>query len=73
MQIKTDNPIRKKFMRLSYNFNTGKIISMKEWVAQCPKCSNTITAGMNMGMYGITGNSRKTAKDALYRHLRFDH
>lgn len=67
------NPIFKKKIRQSYNFNDGTVKTLKEWVARCPKCNKLVTAGQDMGMYGITYNSRKSAKDALYRHQRSQH
>lgn len=67
------NPIFKRVVRHSYSFSEGKSIAVREWVARCPRCNKLITAGQNMGMYGITQNSRKTAKDALFRHLIFKH
>lgn len=67
------NPIFKRVVRQSHSFNEGRCVSRKEWVARCPKCNKIITAGMSIGIYGIAENSRKTAKDALYRHLKFNH
>lgn len=50
----------------------GKPKSIKEWVAVCPKCKITITTTNGFPWYN-TKNTRKTAKDALFRHLAIFH
>jgi hypothetical protein len=67
------NPIFKKIIRRSYDFSLGTFNCRKEWVAKCTKCDKIITAGKSMGLYGIIENSRKVAKDALYRHTLMNH
>lgn len=48
-------------------------VSVREWVAICPKCKVVVRAKQTY-YYGRGGkNSRKLAKDALYQHMRSFH
>lgn len=67
-----DCRIVKRTVAFSYNFNTRRVISDKQWVTYCPKC-NVMIKSAGWGFHGSTKNTRKSVKDALHRHLLVMH
>lgn len=73
VMLKT-NPIRRCHVGAwLHNAATGESRALRRWVAVCPDCGETLQAtGPTFYSLG-TRASRKTAKDALYRHQQKEH
>lgn len=75
-----ENPIRKRASWTAWsvpvgrNGAPGKVTRMREWYAVCPLCKEHITSGAGAVYYRKNrGDTRKGAKDALYRHTMKKH
>ncbi len=71
------NPIRKMHVGWEHRWlggtRTGMPVSVREWVAVCPKC-NVVVRTKQTYYYGNSGkNTRKAAKDALNYHMTVFH
>jgi hypothetical protein len=66
------NPIRRRFRGVySVIVSTGRSNAHKEWFAICPQCSVEITP--HTGWPHYNHGTRKSTKDALYRHVQEEH
>ena len=71
------NPIRKMHVGWEHHWlggtRTAQPVSIREWVAVCPKC-NVVGRAKTDSYYASKGkNTRKAAKDALHYHMRTFH
>lgn len=69
------NPIRKMHVGWTSPWigSNKKPESIRRWVAICPQCNTLIQAKNNMYYGYITQDTRKSAKDELYRHTLVFH
>lgn len=72
-----NNPIRKMHVGWDHHWlggtRTDFPVSVRQWVAICPKCKVTVKAKQTYYYGRSAKNTRKLAKDALYQHMHAFH